>query len=55
MLKRPLPQVRPFVRVRQALVRAEAQSTTVTARLDNPWVSVVHRDRRGRILSRLRL
>ena len=31
-----LPHVRQFVRVRQALVRAEARSTTVTALLDNP-------------------
>ncbi len=51
MLQRLVPHVRQFVRVRQALVRAEAQRTTVTALLDNPWVGVVHLDRRGRILS----
>ena len=34
-----LPHIQQFVRVRQALVRAEARSTTVTALLDNP-----HRD-----------
>ena len=31
-----LPHVRQFVRVRQALVRADARTTTVTALLDNP-------------------
>ena len=43
-----LPHVRQFVRVRQALVRAEARNTTVTALLDNPRIGVVHLDRRGR-------
>ena len=51
MLERLVPHVGQFVRVRQALVRAEARSTTVTALLDNPRVGVVHLDRRGRILS----
>ena len=45
-----LPHVRQFVRVRQALVRAEARHTTVTALLDNPRVGVVHLDRRGRVM-----
>ena len=45
-----LPHIRQFVRVRQALVRAEARNTTVTALLDNPRLGVVHLDRRGRIL-----
>ena len=45
-----LPHVRQFVRVRQALVRAEARRTTVTALLDNPRVGVVHLDRRGRVM-----
>ena len=45
-----LPHVRQFVRVRQALVRAEARTTTVTALLDNPRVGVLHLDRRGRII-----
>ena len=45
-----LPHIRQFVRVRQALVRAGARSTTVTALLDNPRLGVVHLDRRGRIL-----
>ena len=51
MLERLVPHVQQFVRVRQALVRAEAQSATVTALLDNPRVGAVHLDRRGRILS----
>ena len=45
-----LPYIRQFVRVRQALVRAEARHTTVTALLDNPRVGVVHLDRRGRVM-----
>ena len=46
-----LPHVRQFVRVRQALVRADAQTTTVTALLDNPRIGVLHLDRRGRIMA----
>ena len=45
-----LPHVRQFVRVRQALVRAEARNATVTALLDNPRTGVIHLDRRGRIM-----
>ena len=45
-----LPHVRQFVGVRQALVRAEARHTTVTALLDNHRIGVVHLDRRGRIM-----
>ena len=50
MVARLLPHIRQFVRVRQALLRAEARSTTVTAILDNPRIGVLHLDRRGRIL-----
>ena len=46
-----LPHIRQFVRVRQALVRADARHATVTALLDNPRIGVVHLDRRGRILA----
>ena len=46
-----LPHVRQFVRVRQALVGAEARNTTVTALLDNPRIGVVQLDRRGRIMA----
>ena len=46
-----LPHIRQFVRVRQALVQAEARSTTVTALLDNPRIGVLHLDRRGRIMA----
>ena len=45
-----LPHIRQFVSVRQALVRAEARHTTVTALLDNHRIGVVHLDRRGRIM-----
>ena len=51
MVKRLVPHVRQFVRVRYALVRAGAGDTTVTALLDNPRVGVVHLDQRGRILA----
>ena len=45
-----LPHIRQFIRVRQALVRAKARSTTAAALLDNPRIGVLHLDRRGRIL-----
>ena len=51
MVTRPLPDIRQFVRVRQALVRAAARDTTVTALLDNPRIGIIHLDRRGRILA----
>ena len=51
MVTRLLPQIRQFVRVRQALVRAEARDTTVTTLLDNSRIGVLHLDRRGRILA----
>ena len=50
MVRRLAPHVRQFVSVRQALVRAEARTATVTGLLDNSRVGVVHLDRRGRIL-----
>ena len=50
MVQRLLPHIQQFVRVRQALVRAEARSATVTALLDNPRIGVLELDRRGRIL-----
>ena len=46
-----LPHIRQFVRVRQALVCAEARNTTVTALLDNPRIGVVQLDRRGLIMA----
>ena len=50
MIERLLPHIRQFIRVRQALVRAETRDTTVTALLDNPRIGVLHLDRRGQIL-----
>ena len=49
-IKRLLPHIRQFIRVRQALVRAEAHETTVTALLGNPRIGVLHLDRRGQII-----
>ena len=51
MVQRLLPHIRQFVRVRQALVRAEARGTTVTGLLDNSRIAVIHLDRRGRIMA----
>ena len=51
LVRRLLPHVRQFVRVRQALVRAQALETTVTTLLENRRIGVVHLDRRGRILA----
>ena len=51
MVRRLMPHIRQFVRVRQALVRAEAHETTVTALLDNPRIGVLHLDRRGQIIA----
>ena len=50
MVHRLLPHIQQFVRVRQALLRAEARSTTVTTLLDNPRIGVLELDRRGRIM-----
>ena len=51
MVRRLTPHIRQFIHVRQALVRAQAGDTTVTALLDNPRIGVLHLDRRGRILA----
>ena len=50
MIRRLMPHIRQFIRVRQALVGAEARATTETALLDNPRIGVLHLDRRGRII-----
>ena len=50
MVQGLLPHIRQFIRVRQALVRAEARDTTAAALLDNTRIGVIHLDRRGRIL-----
>ena len=51
MITTLLPHIRQFIRVRQALVRAQAGDTTVTALLENSRIGVLHLDRRGRILA----
>ena len=50
MIERLLPHIRQFVRIRQALVSAEAREATMTTLLDNPRIGVLHLDRRGRIM-----
>lgn len=49
MMARILPHVRQFVRVRHALVRAEALSASCTELLDNNRVGVIYLDQRGMI------
>ena len=51
MVKRLLPHLRQYVRVRQALMRARAIETTAAALLENRHIGVIHLDRRGRVLS----
>ena len=50
MVAELLPHIRQFVRVRQAVVCAEARSTAA-ALIDNPRMGVIHLDRRGRIMA----
>ena len=50
LIKGLLPHIRQFVRVRHALARAGALSTSVTALLDTPRVGVIQLDRHGRLL-----
>ena len=50
MIRKLLPHIRQFVRVRQTLVRAQTRDTTVTTLLDNPRIGVLHLDRRGHII-----
>lgn len=49
MIESLLPHIRQFVRVRQALVRAEALGASHTELLDNTRVGVVYLDQRGMI------
>ena len=51
MVTRLMPHVRQYVRVRQALGRAQAHETTATALLMNQRIGVVHLDRRGLVLA----
>ena len=46
-----LPHIRQFVRVRQALVAADALSAGLAGLLDNSRVGVLHLDRGGRVLA----
>ena len=46
-----LPHVRQFVRVRQALVGADALSASLTGLLDKSRIGALHLDRTGRVLA----
>ena len=50
MIKRLLPHIRQFVRVRYALAGAEALGASLSGLLDNIRLGVIHLDRRGRIV-----
>lgn len=50
MVKALLPHIRQFVRVRRALVKAEALSASLTALLDTAQIGILHLDRYGRIV-----
>lgn len=50
MIKRLLPHVRQFARMRQELAAAEALGDSLRGLLDNPRIGVIHLDRRGRIV-----
>ena len=50
LIKHLLPHIRQFVRVRQALARAEALNTSLTQLLDNSTLGVLSLDRHGTIV-----
>ena len=50
LLKGLLPHIRQFIRVRQALVQAEACGVSASGLLDTTRVGVIHLDHRGRIV-----
>ena len=50
LIKRLLPHIRQFVRIRQTLASAKALETTATTLLESRRIGVVHLDRRGKIL-----
>ena len=50
LIKGLLPYIRQFVRVRQALVGAEALGASVADLLDSSRLGVIHLDRRGQII-----
>ena len=49
MLERVLPHIRQFVRVRHALIRAEAHGASFSELLDNTEVGVIYLDQHGMI------
>ncbi len=51
LIKGLLPHIRQFVRVRQALVGAEALGESLTDLLDSSRMGVIHLDQRGRVMA----
>ena len=50
LIERLLPHIRQFVRIRQALAKAEALGASMTALLNTPRIGVICLDRRGQIV-----
>ncbi len=50
LVKGLLPHIRQFIRIRQALAKAEALGASMTALLDTPRIGVICLDRSGRIM-----
>ena len=49
-VRRLLPHIRQFVRVRQALAAADARAASLHSLLDSTRIGAIHLDRRGRII-----
>ena len=50
LIERLLPHIRQFVRIRQALAKAEVLSAAMTALLDNTRIGVIYLDRYGQVV-----
>lgn len=51
LLSGVLPHLRQFVRIRQALAKAEARGASMIELLENPRMGIISLDQRGRIVS----
>ncbi len=51
LLRGVLPHLRQFVRIRQALAKAEARGASTIELLENPRIGIIYLDQQGRIVS----